>query len=284
MTEKPKVTVAIPTYNRSQWLGRAIQSVLSQSFSDFEIIVLDNASSDDTQAVAANFVDRRVHYVCNEHNLGMIGNWNRAIELATGSYLVIFGDDDSMLSEFLSSSVPVLENHPNVGFTFSHCNKVNEKREILRLWGYDFPPSGLLKGVDYLYWTVRFGCCLTNSSTVLFRRGVFDHVGSFKANLAQNTFDLNMYIRIATLYDVFFIDRVLADYTLHPGQVSQMHWRTKGHPTGRLGSILEIIDAVAVLLEIAGASEPQMRTFLATRLRALNSEGAALARELIPTL
>lgn len=176
----PKVTVAIPTYNRAHYLKESIPSVLAQTFMDFNLVIIDNASTDNTGEVVRSFADPRIEYFRNECNLGIIGNWNRAIELCVGEYLNIFGDDDKMLPNFLEKSVTILDAFPQIGFTFSHCNKVNEQGEFIRLWGYDFPPAGYIRGHEYLMLTVKFGCCLTNSSTVLVRRSVHDRVGAYK--------------------------------------------------------------------------------------------------------
>jgi glycosyltransferase involved in cell wall biosynthesis len=280
----PKVTVAIPTCNRARYLGEAIQSVMAQTFADFTLLVLDNASDDDTLAVVTSFSDSRILYIRHESNIGIVANWNEAVERCTGEYLVILGDDDKLLPEFLSRSVAVLNSDACVGFTFCHCNKVNERGEFIRLWGYDFPPAGFLTGHDYLVQTVQYGCCLTNSSTVILRRSVFDTVGLFEERLAHNTFDFNMWIRIASAFDTFFIDAVLVDYRLHAGQMSERHWRTPLHATGRLGTLLELTHAIAILLQDSEAGDTEFRHFLANRLDWVNHESAKLLRQFISAL
>jgi len=279
----PKVTVAIPTYNRARYLEESIRSVLCQTFTDFNLVVIDNASSDNTEEIVRSFTDPRVEYVRNACNLGIIGNWNRAIELCRGEYLNILGDDDKMLPDFLARSVGVLDAFPQVGFSFSHCNKVNEQGEFIRLWGYDFPPAGYLRGRDYLILTIKYGCCLTNSSTVLLRRSVFDIVGLFKEVYGSNTFDFNMWLRIANVFDVYFIDEVLVDYRLHADQISELHWRTPSTPTGPLGAILEIIGVIAVLIRDEACSDED-RKFLADRLTQLNTKSAQLMKSFVANL
>ena len=89
-----KVTVAIPTYNRAHYLPEAIESVLAQTFQDFELLILDNASTDNTPELVKSFKDERIRYVRNQTNIGMFGNCNKALELARGEYVIIFHDDD----------------------------------------------------------------------------------------------------------------------------------------------------------------------------------------------
>ena len=133
MTNSKTVSVAIPTYNRSSYLSESIQSVLSQTWQDFNIIVIDNASVDDTSEVVSQFEDSRISYYKNQFNIGIIGNWNKAINLCESDFIVIFGDDDKMRPNFLGKSVAVFEKYPNIGFSFCHYNKIDHNGEFIRL-------------------------------------------------------------------------------------------------------------------------------------------------------
>lgn len=245
----PTVTVAIPTLNRANYLVQAVESVLAQTFSNFKILVVDNASTDNTRAVIRSFSDTRLEYTCNDHQLGMIDNWNHALKLCNSDFVCILGDDDQWLPEFLEKSISVLRNHPSVGFTFSHCNKVDSNGAFIQRWGYDFPPSGLIRGHDYLEYTLKYGCCLTNSSTVVIRRKIFETVGLFQPEFSYNTFDFNLWIRMANEFDTYFIDEVLVNYRIHEQQISDRHWRKPNSPTGELGTTLELLYAVALLMQ-----------------------------------
>jgi len=90
------VSILIPTFNRSHWLQNAVRSALHQSYDDLEVIVSDNASSDNTYEVMRDIVagDRRVRYARNASNEGPIRNWRRCLELAHGRFCVILSDDD----------------------------------------------------------------------------------------------------------------------------------------------------------------------------------------------
>ncbi len=197
--------------------------------------------------IVEKFTDERIRYILNESNIGMRRNWNKAITESKGEYLCILGDDDWLHRDFLKESVPVLDNNPSVGLSFAHCNKVDGDRNILSKWGYEFAPSGLLKGVEYLYYTSKYEACLTNSTTVLMRRNVFETVGEFEEEFGANTFDFNMWIKIAEKFDMYFIDKVLSDYRIHPDQVSEIHWRVKENPTGKIGTYLELTKVLSIL-------------------------------------
>src|ERR1700691_6171602 len=92
----PKVSVLIPTYNYARYLAEAIESVLEQDFQDFELLIVDDCSSDNTAEVVQPFCarDARVRFAVNPTNLGMVNNWQRCLDHARGSYIkFLFGDD-----------------------------------------------------------------------------------------------------------------------------------------------------------------------------------------------
>lgn len=279
---RSKVSVVIPTYNRANFLSQAIQSVLSQSYSNFELIVVDNASTDNTQEVVSFFSDSRLQYVRNKENIGMLPNWNKCLELATGDYIYVLGDDDMPHQGFLKTCISILEEHKGVGFVFTHCNKVSEDSQLIRLWGYNFPTPGYMSGKDYLLTIIKYGCNITNSSATVIRKSAINKVGFFQDIITKNTFDFNMWIRIASMYDVYFVDDVLVDYRIHPGQVTEVHWRNSNSPTGAIGSVLEIVNIIATLLP--ESSESDLRVSLGKELSALTIRLSELLKHFAPNL
>lgn len=271
----PTVTVAIPTLNRADYIFQTIESVLAQTFSDFKIIIIDNASTDNTHSIIQSFSNDRLEYNCNNYQLSMIDNWNHALKLCNSDFICILGDDDQWLPEFLERSISVLRNHSSVGFTFSHCNKVDLNGRFIQRWGYNFPPPGLIKGYDYLEYTLKYGCCLTNSSTVMIRKKALETVGLFQSIFACNTFDFNLWIRLASQFNVYFIDEVLANYRIHNQQASERHWRTSNSPTGELGTTLESLYVVALLMQNRSYKNPDL---LADQLVRLASRQARLMK------
>ena len=112
-----KVTIAVPTLNRSSLLKACLTSILTQDYQNFNVIVLDNASTDDTQDVVASFADPRLTYIGCKENIGQLLNWNRAIDINSSPYLNIFHDDDVMLPGFISSSVRILDDNPGIAMS-----------------------------------------------------------------------------------------------------------------------------------------------------------------------
>ncbi|TAJ22641.1 MAG: glycosyltransferase family 2 protein, partial [Nitrospirae bacterium] len=115
----PKVTVAIPTYNRATLLKQCLETILRQTFRDFEVIVSDNCSPDATPEAVRAFNDPRIRYYRNESNLGVFPNMNRCIDRARGQYIAIVHDDDLFAPQFIEQEARLLDEHPSVGMV--HC-------------------------------------------------------------------------------------------------------------------------------------------------------------------
>jgi glycosyltransferase involved in cell wall biosynthesis len=278
------VTIAIPTFNREKYLRIAMESCLAQKYSALEVLVLDGGSTDNTKSVIQSFSDPRIVYAENKENIGMRRSWNRIISLAKGKYILILGDDDKLHPEYVSETIAVYEEHPDLGFVFTHANKVDINGNYLMRWGYDFTPSGYLFGLDYLFYTIKYGCCLTNSSTMICKKEVYRNVGLYEEEFAKNTFDFNMYIRITARFDVYFLDKVLADYRIHPDQFTEIHWRRKERPTGKIGTYLEILNAIGILLSDRRFTDVQKKELVLKRIPKIDGDLAKLLISVIPEL
>jgi glycosyltransferase involved in cell wall biosynthesis len=123
-TKPPRVTITIPTYNRAHLLSGVIDSVLIQSFRDFELFVSDNASSDETPEVVASFQDSRIHYLRNETNMGPLPNLSRGFRLGSAPYVTVLQDDDLMLSDNLKRKVQVLDDNIEVDWVHSAFRRI----------------------------------------------------------------------------------------------------------------------------------------------------------------
>ena len=113
VTGFPKVTVVIPVYNREKYVGIAVDSILSQTFSDFELLVIDDGSIDRSIDVVLSYSDPRIRLVCNNTNLGVATTRNKGIQLARGEYLAFLDSDDWAYPERLAKQTAFLDNHPD---------------------------------------------------------------------------------------------------------------------------------------------------------------------------
>lgn len=136
MSKNPRVSVIIPTYNRQDLLTGAVKSVLNQSFTDFELIISDDASTDGTPQLCKKLAksDPRIRYERHKNNLGMVGNWNAALDKARGKYCCILMDDDRFETNFLEPTQQILNKDASLGFVvvwLQHYLKESDGKETL---------------------------------------------------------------------------------------------------------------------------------------------------------
>jgi glycosyltransferase involved in cell wall biosynthesis len=207
MSDVPLVSICIPTYNRAAMIGKAIESALGQTYTNLEVIVVDNASSDNTPAVVASYRDERLRYVRNEKNLGLFGNFNRCIELAQGKYLHILHSDDYIDSDFTRRCVAFFYEHPTAVMTSTRACAVRNNIVTEDVGGIsDFiytAPEGfrrLLADRSYI-----------SCPSVMVLREVYREVGSFSLEYPYSS-DFYQWLRIARNYDIGFVSGACVYY------------------------------------------------------------------------
>ena len=224
---KPIVSVCIPTYNRPEFLRQAMESVFAQSFSDYELIISDNASEDSTAAVISSFKDCRIKHIRNAKNIGIVNNFNNCLAVANGQYITIFHDDDLMLPDNLSLKVRALDFNERVGMVHSNFNIIDEKGSITK-------ENANLSGVqtkDFIETGSNFlrrSLLGTNSvimSSVFIRKECFTKLGGF-SNKVLYTSDFEYWMRISTQYDIFFLATPLIHYRIY-----QYGWTSSQYAT-----------------------------------------------------
>ncbi len=278
-----KVTIGIPTCNRSQFLKVCLKSVLSQDYPDFQVVVLDNASADDTEAVVQSFGDSHLTYIRNEMNIGLFGNWNRVLEMNRSPYVTILPDDDVMLPGFISESVKALDMHQSAAFSAGLARYIDANGVPLHVQNAGDMPDGVIAGLEYLHRIVAGPVWVAHPATVLMRSSALAAVGPFGAPHSKQLLDLNLYIRLASKFDMVFIRRELARVRLHAGQGKERELHAI-EGTQPLAMIAEHTDAVAQLLRSDRARDTSYREWLAERLLSLNRSRGDLTRLLVPSL
>lgn len=277
------VTIFIPTYNRAPLLRTCLGSVLSQDYPDFQVVVLDDASSDDTQAVVHSFKDSRVTCLGNDVNLGLVGNWMRALELNASQYFTILPDDDVMLPGFIRLSVTALDGHPDAAFSTGLTEYIDAEGEVRdRQVVTDFP-EGLIHGMALLDCVVAGTVWTIHPATVMLRAAALTEVGSFKAVHSKHLFDLNLYCRLAANFDLFLFQRRLAQVRQHPEQARELELQAI-EGSRQLAMTSERIDAIGYLMHSERAADGSYRAWLAERLQTLNQVRSDLTCRLVPSL
>ncbi len=208
---EPHVSVVIPTFNRSAFLRQAITSVLAQTYSDFELVVSDNASTDDTPAMVTGWLDGRIRYFRNERNLGMAPNWNASMRHARGGYVALLEDDNWWHPEYLARTVDTLDQHSDIAFVHTAVHLTNAQgkvMQVLQRWKSDRICGTRAELVDLMRGNKIY------LSTVLARRSVIESLGLFDETILF-TPDWDMWLRIYTRYDGAYVADPLVYYRQH---------------------------------------------------------------------
>lgn len=220
----PKVSVCIPTYNRADILPYAVQSVLAQTFTDFELLICDDASPDHTAEVVGQWRDPRIRYIRHPHNIKRSRNMRSGYEAAKGKYFIKFDDDDALTPTFLEKAVAVLDTQPNIDLVCSDhwiINARNERDEAATdansaKWGKDQLGEGVID--DLLRETFVAQSLQVGSS--LFRKSSLDAV-DFMRFEADGCEDFDLLVRCAIAHQTaYFIPERLMEYRFHGGQTS----------------------------------------------------------------
>lgn len=210
---EPKVSVIIPTYNFGRFVAAAVESALNQTFTDLEVIVVDDGSTDDTREVLRPFGER-ISYLYQE-NQGVCAARNRGIREARGEFVAFLDSDDEWLPHKLARQVPVLEAAREVGLVHSNALIVDEEGETrVAFEGVD--EEVLSRGLAR---HLLFGNCVI-CPTVVVRRRCLERVGPFDASL-PGCEDWDMWHRIARVSEVAYIGEPLAKYRRHALSASE---------------------------------------------------------------
>jgi len=221
---RPKVSVCIPNYNYGHFVGEAIQSVLNQTFTDFELIIVDDCSNDNSISVIRSFRDSRIRFYRNDKNIGRLRNINKCISLARGSYVTILPSDGMYSSDSLAKRVQVLDLNPQVGLVFCSAKIIDEKGVILREYR-PFENNQIMHGEKFFKILILGNRILT--LTALVRRECYIKLGAFNREVASGSRDWEMWLRICLNYDIAYINQPLAYERKHPDNISSY----RGHTT-----------------------------------------------------
>lgn len=213
-SHRPTVSVVIPTYNRAQYIGACLKSVLDQSFSDFEILVIDDGSTDNTREVVARFKDPRISYEWQANSGRPSVPRNRGIELSRGDYIAFLDSDDLWLPSKLEKQMAVAKRHPEAALIYCLARQFDETGDKDLVSPYRLKRSGSVYPFLLFYSFIP-------ALTVLVQRrhlaqvGVFDTRPEFKA-----VEDYELWLRMAARYPVRFVPEVLAKYRIHGSNIS----------------------------------------------------------------
>ena len=205
-----KASIVITCYNQAKFLAEAIESVRNQTFSDLEIIVVDDGSTDKTAAVAACYPD--VRYVRQE-NRGLSAARNLGLHVSAGEYLVFLDADDRLLPIAVESGVDCLNTHPECAFVSGDYTLITSE-------GLVIPRRPTLSIERDHYLALLRRNYIGMHATVMYRRSIFETSGDFDTSLKACE-DYDLYLRIARIAPVYCHDKVVAEYRQHAANMSK---------------------------------------------------------------
>ena len=216
----PEISVIVPTYNRFEMLEKALNSVLSQDFNDIEIIVIDDASTDNTNARLQQGFKREIEkgiirYIRNEKNQGRSACRNTGIKFAKAELVAFLDDDDYWLPEHLDSLGNFMTEHKNIGIAFSNWETVNEQTQKKSI-GIKETKTGT--GDVYLKLMLR--ALIGYPSTCIVRRSLLEETHGFNRKLPLRE-DWELFTRCAMKGGIGFIDKTTVLISVHTGSYSR---------------------------------------------------------------
>lgn len=223
----PLVSVIMATYNGEAYLAAAIESALRQTYSNLELVVVDDCSSDDSVRIVERYLpDGRIVFVRNDHNVGVAASRNRALTLAKGELVTFLDQDDIWLPHKLEIQVAAIQAHPEVGLMHAEYGRIDPEGVLLPAYQklaaekFDNPAAAI--DVRDVFPEIFISNNIQPLTSMIPRK-VIDAVGVFEADL-PGVDDYELWLRIALRYPVGHIQTIAGYWRKHPGQQSN-----KGH-------------------------------------------------------
>lgn len=223
---EPLVSVIVGVYNKERYVGECLRSVLAQTYPHFELIVVDDASTDGSLAEIGKIEDGRIRLVQMPANSGLPAiPRNRGLALARGEYVAFLDADDRWLDQKLQKQVDFMRKRPEFSLTHTGCYVIDSAgmRKEIRHQG-SVPPSGeYFRGLMKHCWI-----CL---STVMLRRDLVDKIGLFNESPDYLTGeDWEFFWRTARYHPIGFLEEPLAEYRKHENNICKIGWNWRGTP------------------------------------------------------
>lgn len=207
MLSSGKISVCIPTYNGERTIKETMDSLLNQTYQNLEILILDDCSKDSTLSIIENYNDSRIKIIKNENNLGMVNNWNKCFQYATGKYILFLFQDDIIENDAIEKKVKYLEENSDVVMVFSATSVIDSNGKV-KITRKNFPKSFISDGNKLIKKLFRTKNYFGEPSNVVYRKETCDKVGEFNIKLSY-TPDWEYSLRFLKYGKIAYLDECL---------------------------------------------------------------------------
>lgn len=229
----PRLSILIPVYNAERYIAKTIESVLAQTYTDWELIIVEDRSTDNSFDVVKHYEalhPEKIKVYQNTSNLGMMQNWNTGIDLCKSELFVKLDADDIWLPSFLEKSIAVIDKYPEVGLVFTKYVNIDEDGNIIpnsEIILPDFAKEKPFSTIPLVHLGQKkmLSYYILRQGLSIMRRNIFDKIGKYRFLITKDTqaaTDTEFYYRIGMHYDIFCIDEALYQYRIHKASISRM--------------------------------------------------------------
>ena len=182
MSSSPKVSIIIPCFNQCKYIGEAITSAINQTYANIEIVIINDASTDDSKSIIENFAQKykNIVFLNNEENKGVVYSRNTAIDAACGEYILPLDGDDKIEPTYVEKAVKILQNNPKIGIVYCNVERFGIKTKKWKNTGFE--ESAFLFGEHAII------------CGALFRKSDFLHFGGYKKRMIYGYEDWDLWL------------------------------------------------------------------------------------------
>ena len=211
MTFESEISVILPVFNSERYVAKAIESILCQSFSNFQLVIIDDGSTDKSAEIISGFSDPRIHFHQNDKNLGLITTLNIGLNLAKGEFIARMDADDIAMPDRFEKQITFLQNSPNTGICGSHFITIGQSKNHAP----ELPCSS-----EEIRLTLLFRSAMAHP-TVMFRKNVVDQFHLRYNPDFPSAEDYKLWTDFALHTNLCNLKDVLLQYRVHDGQITQ---------------------------------------------------------------
>jgi glycosyltransferase involved in cell wall biosynthesis len=223
----PLVTVLMPVYNGEKYLVESIDSILNQSFKDFEFLIINDGSTDKSEEIIRSYQDPRIRIINNEENMKLIASLNIGFKLATGKYIARMDSDDISMPLRLEKQVEFMENNQDISVCGSWALFYSDSN-ILRRGVFRMPSNP-----EQIRYSLLFRCCLIHP-TIMLRKEDFINNGLFYDSEYECAEDFDLWNRAAKTLKFYNIEEIHLKYRLSPNGISRKHYHLQKTNSARI--------------------------------------------------